>query len=205
MRNLKATLFLSVLFLFGMTTPAEAYILASKAEIRKVVGPFPAEGTAAEALDDSILLDWQDRRTSEQCRSAALQSNSENLKSFFGDVLTKSEIAYLSVRLLRVAAIAGANSTLAKKMYNRKRPYDRNPEIQPCIEEEGSSSYPSGHTTLARLYARVLSLRYPSRAAKFMARADQAALNRVLGGVHHPSDIEAGKRLADYLAKKYYK
>jgi acid phosphatase (class A) len=180
-------------------------LLISKAEIRQVVGAYPEAGSADEAQDDSILLEWQDQRTEAECLAAAKQSNSLTLKSFFGDVLTKKEINYLSVRLLRVAAIAAANSSRAKSMYDRPRPYDRNGDVKPCIDTEKSSSYPSGHTTLARLYGRVLSLRYPSRAEKFMARADQAALNRVLGGVHHPSDIEAGKRLGDYLAKKFYR
>lgn len=197
---------LALICILIFSTQAQAnFIFISKAEIREVVGPYPEVGSADEALDDSILLDWQDQRTEAECLAAAKQSNNETLKSFFGDVLTKKEIAYLSVRLLRVAAIAAANSARAKSMYDRPRPYDRNSDIKPCIEEEKSSSYPSGHTTLARLYGRVLSLRYPSRAEKFMARADQAALNRVLGGVHHPSDIEAGKRLGDYLAKKFYK
>lgn len=203
--NTRILILITVCLSFSTPTLADdKTLLISKAEIREVVGPYPEVGSADEALDDSILLDWQDQRTEAECLAAAKQSNSLTLKTFFGDVLTKKEINYLSVRLLRVAAIAAANSARAKSMYDRPRPYDRNSDIKPCIDTEGSSSYPSGHTTIARLYGRVLSLRYPSRAEKFMARADQAALNRVLGGVHHPSDIEAGKRLGDYLAKKFY-
>jgi acid phosphatase (class A) len=43
----------------------------------------------------------------------------------------------------------------------------------------------------------VLSKLDPSRKELFMKRADQIAADRVLAGVHHPSDIEAGKKLGD--------
>ena len=206
MSKVKASILLSILFLFGMTSPVQSNVLLiSKAEIQKVVGDFPAHGSDEELLDDMILLDYQDTRTDAECKSAAAQSNDTSLKKLYGDLLTKYEASVLSVKLLRVAAIAGANTAIAKKMYNRDRPYDRNGEIKPCIEEESSKSYPSGHTTIARLFARVLSLRFPKREAAFMKRANEIAAYRVIGGVHHPSDVEAGKRLGDYLAKKFYK
>jgi acid phosphatase (class A) len=58
-------------------------------------------------------------------------------------------------------------------------------------------SYPSGHAAYSRLFALILSELQPERKSEFMARADQAALNRVIGGVHYPTDIEAGKKLAE--------
>jgi acid phosphatase (class A) len=58
---------------------------------------------------------------------------------------------------------------------------------------------------MSRILARVLSRIYPDRAAAFMQRADEIAKNRVLGGVHHPSDIEAGKKLGDLVANKMLK
>jgi acid phosphatase (class A) len=53
------------------------------------------------------------------------------------------------------------------------------------------------------VYARLLAVIYPERAEVFRAQGDQAALNRVIGGVHHPSDIIAGKKLGDILADEY--
>jgi acid phosphatase (class A) len=206
MSTVKASILLAILILFGTVTPAEAnLLLISKAEIRKVIGDYPAPGSEEEALEDLILLDYQDTRTQEDCAKAAREQNGETLNKFFGDLLSKREVAILSVKLLRVAAISASNVLIAKKMYKRARPYDRNPEITPCIETESSLSYPSGHTALGRMYARVLSMRFPAREAAFMKRANEIAHNRVLGGVHHPSDIEAGKKLADYLVNKFYK
>jgi hypothetical protein len=33
-----------------------------------------------------------------------------------------------------------------------------------------------------------------------MKRGDEISMHRVLGGVHHPSDIVAGKKLGDAMA-----
>ena len=44
---------------------------------------------------------------------------------------------------------------------------------------------------------------FPERAALLLKLGDQAALNRVIGGVHHPSDIAAGKKLGDAIANDY--
>jgi len=94
------------------------------------------------------------------------------------------------------------NGLIAKKTFNRPRPYVANPLIKPCISLENSAAYPSGHTMIARVYARILSAVYPERAEKFLALADQYSEYRVIGGVHHPSDVKSGKILADHLATK---
>ena len=91
----------------------------------------------------------------------------------------------------------------AKNYYKRPRPFDYADEtVDPCIEKATGYAYPSGHATSARLYARLLGKMYPERAEAFLKRGDEAALFRVLGGVHHPTDIEAGKKLGDALALK---
>jgi len=53
--------------------------------------------------------------------------------------------------------------------------------------------------------AYALAIKFPKRAKLFFKRANAIAKNRMLGGVHYPSDIRAGKKLADYLAAKFFK
>jgi hypothetical protein len=52
------------------------------------------------------------------------------------------------------------------------------------------------------MFARLLSRIYPERAKAFMERGDEIANNRILGGVHHPTDIISGKKLGDALANE---
>ena len=36
----------------------------------------------------------------------------------------------------------------------------------------------------------------------FLKRAEEVGLDRVIGGVHHPSDVEAGKKLGKFLGQQ---
>lgn len=174
----------------------------SKAEIRMLLGDYPALGTADGLSDLDTLMHYQETRTKEQCDYAASQ-DSVSLKSLFhknNGPLSKKEAFWLQIRLAPLYAEAGYNILKAKKLYDRPRPYDSHPQLKPCIPRESSKSYPSGHTALGRALARVLSEIYPERAALFMRRGDEISKNRVIGGVHYPSDIAAGKILGDEIA-----
>ena len=173
-------------------------------QIKKLLGAYPAKGSVEEAQDFETLLKFQENRTEAECASAASEKTA-TLKHLFAGPngpLTKKEALLVSPFVLKHYAEAGINIYIAKTVFKRPRPYLANPQIHPCIPFEKSYAYPSGHTTVSRVFARVLSRIYPSRAAAFMKRADEVAHNRILGGVHHPSDIEAGKKFGDILANK---
>lgn len=176
--------------------------ILSKAEIRMLLGDYPALGTPEGDRDLEIMLEYQAKRTKEQCEYAASQEP-VSLKALFVDndgPLSRKEARWLKIRLLPLYAEAGFNILKAKKMYDRPRPYDSHPELKPCIPKETSKAYPSGHTTLGRALARALSEIYPERAALFMKRGDEISKNRIIGGVHYPSDVAAGKILGDEIA-----
>ena len=192
-----------MMFFVGHSEVNAAFFkILSKSKIRSIIGPYPARGSEAEAKDFEIMLSLQETRTDEQCAFAATHEQATLKNIFYKDngPLTNREANRLTVLLLKAYAEAGVNIYFAKGVYKRPRPYISRPDIVPCIDREGSYAYPSGHTTVARVFARILSRIYPERAEAFMKRADEAAQNRVLGGVHHPSDIEAGKKLGDYLS-----
>jgi acid phosphatase (class A) len=176
-------------------------ILSSK-EIRKALGQYPALGSEESAKDFAVLKNYQATRTEAQCADAAKEETTTVTTFFAGKngPLSRAEADEIHSGLLKVYAEAGVNIYLAKKLYKRPRPYLTDAEIKPCISLEDSYAYPSGHATLARMFARVLSRLYPERSAAFMKRADEIGTNRVLGGVHHPSDIEGAKKLGDLLA-----
>jgi len=81
----------------------------------------------------------------------------------------------------------------AKKIFGRPRPPLLDTTITPCDKLPASGSYPSGHATTGYLMAVVLSQIVPEKRDAIFARAAEFAHNRVLCGVHYPSDIEAGK------------
>ncbi len=204
MKAISLGLFLLTTLSFDAFAARESIRIFLPSAIRQMLGPYPALGSVGSQNDFDALLEYQRTRTEAECAEASHEEDANLLSLFAGPKgpLTKKEAKRLHPRFLTVYGEAGANIYLAKRIYKRPRPYIANPEIQPCIDRESSYAYPSGHTALSRMFARLLSRIYPERANAFMERANEVANNRILGGVHHPTDIYAGKKLGDALANE---
>ncbi len=162
--------------------------------------PAPAAGSPVDREDLAVLHDWQNKRTAGECARASLEAL-VSYETFFGGVSPFPwPLPEEAKTLLRNATKDAARAQkLFKDLYRRPRPYARDASLAPCVPRPGKDdkSYPSGHATLARVLGRILSELRPARRDEFMARADEIALDRIIGGVHHPSDVQAGMRLGD--------
>ncbi len=116
-----------------------------------------------------------------------------------------------SVALFRAMTKASIRiSNDAKNAYNRERPYqakvDGLPQIVPLLPVDNlkhSPSYPSGHTAFAYETAMVLAALLPEEQDAIYARAAQYGHNRMVVGVHFPSDVEQGKVSGLLIAAAY--
>ncbi len=162
--------------------------------------PPPAPGSPEDKADMKTLLDWQARRSEADCRAAVAQKDA-SFEEFFGDLkpFPEPESPEAKTLLFRVFFDTDKIVSAEKDRYPRPRPFLENGELEPCLGRIPENAYPSGHAVLSRVYALLLSDLAPERAAEFIARGDRDALNRVIGGVHHPSDIEAGKLLGSEI------
>jgi len=89
-----------------------------------------------------------------------------------------------------------AVSERVKARHGRPRPPKRDATVKPCVPLPSNASYPSGHSFQAWIRAEVLADLLPEHEAAFRERAGRAAWARVVGGVHYPTDVVAGRRLA---------
>lgn len=169
----------------------------------RAVPAAPADGSYEDREDLRIVLDWQARRTQAQC-AAAKAEMSHNYDVFFGGISPFGSPAPAEVKefFKNVGEDSVAAHKFLKDVYKRERPFVRDARVKPCLPRVQGLSYPSGHSAMARLFALILADLVPARRAEFMAKADESALFRVLGGVHHPTDTAAGKLLADALYKE---
>lgn len=95
--------------------------------------------------------------------------------------------------LLREAALdARAISDAAKDVWSRPRPPREGSGIEPAVPVPTSGAYPSGHATRAYVWGEVMAAAVPSKAGALRQRARLVGLDRVLAGVHYPSDVAAG-------------
>jgi acid phosphatase (class A) len=162
------------------------------------VPPPPAPGSPGDVQDFATLLSLQDSRTPQQC-SLAASMPIPDFASLFGPsgILTSSEMTEVKPFLDQVSNKVSAVAGVFKKEYSRPRPYNENPQVQPCADKpSGATAYPSGHATEGAVDACVLAEIFPDRAAKLTDWGQYVGELRVISGVHHPTDVAAGQALA---------
>lgn len=154
---------------------ADLAYLRRVAKRRSTAGVVAARAWAERGLDrewDGLLAQYTARASPEQAR--------------------------LARRLLHDAlAMTNSVTQTAKAAAARKRPFVVDPTLPVAVRKPGNNpSYPSGHTSAAFAACLVLAHLMPDRAAEFLDLASEASWSRVYAGVHFPSDVVAGVRLA---------
>jgi membrane-associated phospholipid phosphatase len=94
-------------------------------------------------------------------------------------------------------ADAGVAAWDAKYTYWDPRPENGvrdsvDPGWRPFIATPFFPSYVSGHATYSGAAAKVLGFLFPESAAEFEAKAQEAAISRLWGGIHWRADSETG-------------
>ena len=164
-----------------------------------LAGPQPDNSDATEKELEIILQD-QASRTREQVARINQEEHyhiflfANVLGSWFNNETVGASTATNKV-LASVMETAKPILDAAKADWNRKRPFVVNSRVYPSVERPTDSSYPSGHAARAELDGLVLSQLDPGDAQAIMARAQQIGDDRVIAGVHFPSDTEAGRKL----------
>jgi hypothetical protein len=90
---------------------------------------------------------------------------------------------------------AGIACWEAKYHYWLLRPSQVEPTVSMAVPLPNFPSYPSGHSTFSAAAAEVLAARFPAEAHHIRALAEEAAVSRLLGGIHFRFDNEAGLAL----------
>jgi acid phosphatase (class A) len=116
-----------------------------------------------------------------------------------GELLYEADRPLLVAMLRRIIIDTGAYAGEVKAVNPRPRPYVEDPSITPCnthfLAGSEQRSYPSGHAMNGYVVALVLADVFPARRQPILARGARYGDNRVACGVHHPTDVEAGRLL----------
>jgi acid phosphatase (class A) len=119
--------------------------------------------------------------------------------STLGDWFDEKKLPLTAKLLAQVKDDCELGSELQKNHWNRPRPFALEPQLHPCVEKPDNASYPSGHSELAVTWGLVLSELVPDERQQILVRAWQVGDDRVLAGVHYPSDVAAGRLAAQEL------
>jgi acid phosphatase (class A) len=195
-----------LLIAFAFAQPAWAdsarYISPAQLDLTRLLAPPPAADSEAQRPDLQAVLDAQKARTPQSIKQVLADVEVSVFR--FADVLGPS---FTAVRLPRTQELfnrvrkeASAIVQLAKRHWKRPRPYQVAPEVRPVAESTRNASYPSGHSMFGNLAAILLANMVPEKSAELFERGRRYGDNRVVGGLHYPSDNEAGRISAVAIA-----
>lgn len=178
------------------------YITHEQLDLLKVLAPPPASDSPITKAEIEELLIIQQNNTPEQV--AAAQADVKETVFRFADVFgpdfTPEKLPVAKAFFARVAEDEGYIVDPAKDVWKRPRPHKADSRIKPGITISNSGAYPSGHASFAYLTAIVLANIVPEKSAEIFARAADFAHNRMVGGLHYKTDIEAGRIAGTLIA-----
>ncbi len=207
MRRLMSGLCVLVLFAGGSGFANDLIFLSrDKVKLLKLIAPTPDSQSEAQARDLAAVLEAQKNRTPE----LVARAEADNVLSIFryGDVLgpnfTADRLPVSVDFFKRMHADARTILNATKEAWNRPRPYNVSAEVKPLGEKPRTNfAYPSGTTIFGSLTAIVLANMVPEKRAQLFERSVEFSANRIVLGVHYPSDIEAGRIAATVMAAAF--
>ena len=160
----------------------------------------PPDNSSDETRDELVTItNIQEKRTDEDENSIHV---SDMMDAFhFREFLNANDIEYRSSEITAIIDDVWKVVRTYKNMYNRPRPYQvaqaYNMDFDTMYGQSNKTpSYPSGHSTGARVVAEYLSKKHPEHKEKFLEIAEKIGMGRIQAGFHYPSDHVAGIDLA---------
>jgi acid phosphatase (class A) len=184
----------------GAAPKAAYYIDPTVMDLEALVPDPPAVGSAVQKAELAELHKIEAARTPEQAKRAKEDEDDESIfayKTVFGPGFSAEAlpvIAVLGDHVKNEQSVAGG---ALKLVFKRPRPYQSDATLHPvCDLTEMPNSYPSGHGLTGYLEGLTLAELVPEKRVEILARADDYAHNRLVCGVHYPSDEEASRKIA---------
>jgi acid phosphatase (class A) len=176
------------------------FVTPDQSEAALILPDPPAEGSQVQKDELAHLHEIEKARTPEQAEAARADALDETIflyKNVFGDIFTEQGLPLTAALGKRIVNDAGPNAGAAKQSFHRMRPYMADKTLAPaCPIKPAEDSYPSGHTTVGWMLGLTLVEMVPEKREEILSRAQDYAHNRMVCGVHYPSDLQGGRALA---------
>jgi hypothetical protein len=186
----------------------KTWVLKSGYEIQPE--PPYAFGSANDLQDVQEVLDVSRHRTPEQIAIVHKWAD-VTPPAIWNDLLDDRIVAQnldpvASARISAYLNMAMADAFIecwaCKYDYWIARPFQRIPGLVTVIPTPNFPSYTSGHSTISAAAAAVLAEAFPAEADFFIQQSEEAALSRLLGGIHFRHDNEAGTRMGTEIGAR---
>lgn len=181
------------------TEQGKVYLSPSQFDSTRFLAPPPDAQATQREIQEMLVL--QQNRTPQQVMQTIADIRQSVL--MFADVMgpqfTRANLPATINLFDKLYKTQSPINKQGKEKWKRVRPPSADDRLTPSTFYK-SHSYPSGHATYAYLAGIVLADLLPQKREQIYDRAFAFGENRVIGGVHYPSDVEAGRRLASMIA-----
>lgn len=187
---------------FTQTVRKALFVSAEQLDTAGILLSPPVKDSDGAKADVAELHRLQATRSPAQVLRAQTDESEEDIfifKNVLGERFNREGLPTTAALSDHVRNDSGIIVNPAKASFQRPRPYRFDETIKPVCkvrENRTDYSYPSGTATTGYLEGLVLALIVPEKRDAILARADDYAHNRLICGVHYPSDIVASKQVA---------
>jgi membrane-associated phospholipid phosphatase len=188
------------------------YFLTTQSQFRPP--PPPVFGSPEFLADAAAVLQATTSRSPAQAANVVFWSQANGTVTTPGFWLARAaelatanrlderEAAHLLALTSAALADVGIACYGAKYFYNYIRPSQYDPAITlvPGVGLPNHPSYPAGHACFSSAAVTILSAWFPAATGELNAQLAESGLSRVIGGVHYPFDVAAGRSLGRSVA-----
>lgn len=181
---------------------ANAYYLnPDDVDLIRVLGPPPAPDSSAAKADLQGVLAAVQTRTDAEIKH--VQADDRRTVFRFADVMGPNfrpeNLPFATQFFQHVYEDGNAATLAAKNYFKRQRPFVVDPDIKIIVVQAPDFSYPSNHSTFGYEAGILLAAMVPEKSAAIFDRAADYAHDRVVAGVHFPTDVAAGRIAASVI------
>lgn len=161
----------------------------------------PTKGSREELADLATVLAFQQDRTEAEIARAKSEHvlTIDAFTATIGPWFTAQNLPVTAAFMAKLLRETRAFSDIDKNFYKRPRPFMADARVHPLVIDR-EPSYPSGHATRGILMAVVLAEAFPELKDKLYTRGQEIGWDRIIAGVHYPSDVYNGRVLGQNLA-----
>lgn len=216
LKSFRSTIFRPALLAVAVVTLAASSISAKESPLKYLAAGKPAAATllappplmdSAEQAADMEEVKAVYHAASDADKNAAYAKKKFSVFNFtdaVGPFFIATNLPKTTAFFEKVQLDAETVTDLGKDYFHRPRPFTTDPSLANGKLEK-SFSYPSGHSTESMVLALVLADLLPDKHDAILAHARQMGWHRVQIARHYPTDIYAGRVLAQAIVKQLKK
>ena len=203
---LAATIFAGITLAAFAKETAFNYLPAGQPDAATLLAPPPLIDSAEQVADMAEVQAVYHAASSNDMADAYSEKKFTvfNFTDSVGAFFTETNLPKTAAFFEKVQADAAAVTDLGKDHFQRPRPYSTDPSLANGKLEK-SFSYPSGHSTESMVLGLVLAEAVPDKHDAVLAHARLMGWHRVQIARHYPTDIYAGRVLAQAIVAELNK